>query len=172
NVSAPTLPLFSRSGAPTSAEPGLNLSYAYFALCVLGASAARARSSWFLPGLVLVLGWAFWGRRSRGSSPLAWAASLLTASALALLTQQGLVYLETALQRLDNALIARFALSRPFDVSETRTLLGAVGAMKLSGRIVLRVNAADQAPPALLRESSYNLFKSPVWGSSRREFAP
>jgi len=161
-------------GSPGSlpAEARVNISYPYFAICILGASAARARSIWFLAGMFLLLGWAFWERRSRSWSLGAWVASLLLAAALGLVTQKGLLYLESALQNLDNALVARFNRGASLDVTQTRTMLGAVGELKLSGRIVLHVRSGNNPPPGLLRESSYNMFKSPVWGSSRRDFAP
>ncbi len=153
-----------------AAEGGINISYPYFATCLLAASAARARSPWFLGGLFLLLGWAFWGRRSRNFSPLACAVSLLAAAALGSVTQQGMIYLQGALQRLDTALMMRFGQGQVFDASENRTMLGAIGHLKLSGHIVLRVKSQRRPPPALLREASYNLFRSPVWGGAKREF--
>src|SRR5262249_38744487 len=55
------------------------------------------------------------------------------------------------------------------DPKESRTMIGAIGRLKLSGRIVLRVES-DSPPPALLREASYSLFKAPIWGASKKEF--
>lgn len=163
------------SGVPASPPFGervVNISYSYLAVCILGASAARARSAWFLAMLMLLLAWALWGRRSRSFSPWAWAGSLGVAVALGWVTREGLFIVEEALQKLDNALVARFSQGRSIEANETRTMLGAVGNLKLSGRIVLRVNSGDQPPPPLLRENSFNLFKSPVWASSKRDFGP
>ncbi len=160
------------TGPPPASAPegGVNISYPYFAICLLAASAARARSPWFLGGLFSLLGWAFWARRPRGFSPLAFALSLLAAASLGSVTQHGLAYLQGALQRLDTALMMRFGQGQLFDASEHRTMLGAIGKLKLSGHIVLRVKTQGQPPAGLLREASYNLFKSPIWGGSKREF--
>src|SRR5439155_26594303 len=143
----------------SSSTAGLNVSYPYLAVCLLGASAAKARSPWlFVTGLLLLLGWALWDCRAQGFRPVAWGASLAAAIALGMAGQHGLFYLQTILQKLDSALVMRFGQASLLDAKETRTMLGAIGHLKLSGHIVLRVNSGDKAPPALLREASYNLF--------------
>jgi len=167
----PLRPAPSGAGA-ASAEGHLNVSYPYLALCLLGASAARARSPWFLAGLLLLLGWTFWARRSRGFSPIVWVGSILAASVLGLFVQRSLLTLQVVAQRLDSALVTRLSRGWSADAKESRTMLGSIGKLKLSGQIMLRVNSGDQPPPTLLREASYNLFKSPVWGSARRQFTP
>src|SRR5258706_5910059 len=45
-------PRRSRTPPASAAEDGINISYPYFAICLLAASAARARSPWVLGGLV------------------------------------------------------------------------------------------------------------------------
>jgi hypothetical protein len=151
-------------------ERHLNVSYPYLAICLLGASAARARAPWFIAGLLLLLGWALWARRSKDVSAAAWAASLLTAVSLGVFAERGLFYLQGMLQRLDSALMMRFLSGPDLEMKEARTMLGSVGRVKLSGRIVIRIKPGGEPPPALLREASYNLFKSPVWSAAKREF--
>ena len=153
-----------------SPEWGFNVSYPYFGFCLLGASAARTTTPWFLAALVLLLGWSLWPSRSRDFSPISWAASLLLAGALGLTAQRGVLYLQMVFQKLDNALVSRFTRGQAFEANESRTLLGAIGKLKLSGKIVLFVDPGNKPPPALLREASFNLFRSPVWGSSKRDF--
>lgn len=152
-------------------ERGINLGYPYFAVCVLAASAAKARSPWFFAGLGLLIGWALWRGRARGYSRATWAACLVVAVGLGFLTQVGLVYLQAVVQRLDTALMMRWSRAREFDVNETRTHLGAVGRLKLSGQIVMRIKASNQPPPALVREASYDYFRSPLWLASSRGFS-
>jgi protein-glutamine gamma-glutamyltransferase len=152
------------------ATDGLNVGFPYFAVCVLAASAAKARSPWFFAGLCLLVGWALWRGRPRSSSPAAWAGSLMAALVLGFFLQVGLVYVQAGLQRLENALVNRFTHGRDVDAKESRTRLGAIGPLKLSGSIVLRVKSGDQPPPPLLREASYNFFKSPYWVAVTRDF--
>lgn len=150
-------------------ESGLNVTYPYLALTLVAASAANERSIWFSIGLALLVGWALWPRRPRGYSVTTWAGAMVLAVAFGFAAQAGLRALQQAAQQLDSMIMSRLTGGRNFDPKESRTMLGAIGRVKLSGRIHLRVEA-DGAPPALLREASYNLFKGSLWGASKRDF--
>ena len=142
---------------------GLNVAWPYFVVCVLAASAPNERSLRFPIGLALLASWALWSRRSRGYSAWKWSLCLLLAVALGFAGQAGLIVLRGVMQQLESALVSRYAGGRNFDPKGSRTMLGAIGQLKLSGRIVLRVLAEGQPPPSLLREASYTLFKAPAW---------
>lgn len=147
---------------------GLNVGWPYYVVCLLAASAANERTLWFSAGLAVLVGWASWTRRSRSFPPVAWAASLVLAVGLGFAAQLGLRELQGLMRKFDAALIARFASGRGFEPKEHRTSLGAIGQLKLSGSIVLRVEA-EGTPPPLLREASYNLLRSPTWAISRQK---
>ncbi len=150
----------SETGPPAA---GLNVAWPYFAACLLAASAANEKTIGFSIGLVVLAGWALWTRRPRSFSIFAWVACLLTVIGLGFAAQSGMRAMQELMRRLDGMLIARLAGgNRGFDPKESRTMLGAIGRLKLSGSIVLRVEA-EGAPPALLREASYKLFRSPYW---------
>jgi hypothetical protein len=152
-------------------DPGLNVLWPFFAVCMLAASAANDRSSHFPIGLALLTGWALWATRPRRVPTLRWSACALAAILLGLGSLEGLLLARSAVQRFENTLVARFASGRNFDPRESRTMLGEIGRLKLSGRIVLRVETDGQPPPELLREVSYTQFKSPHWTATRQEFA-
>jgi hypothetical protein len=147
---------------------GLNVGWPYFVVCLLAASAANERTIWFSVGVAGLTGWALWRGRSRSFPAVAWSICLLAAIGLGLAAQIGLRELQGLLRQLDGALVARFAGGRGFDPKESRTMLGSIGRLKLSGSIVLRVEA-EGAPPPLLREASYNLFRSPYWAVPRQQ---
>jgi protein-glutamine gamma-glutamyltransferase len=149
---------------------GLNLCYPYFACCVFSASAANQRSAWFSAGLLGLVIWPLWLNRSRSFRPAAWIGCLLLALILGVATQLGMLEVQKLLQRLDEALLARWSSGRMVDARQNQTHLGAIGALKLSGRIVLRVDSDGKPPPALLREASYDLFQAPHWSASKRDF--
>src|SRR5688572_5651175 len=149
-------------------DSGLNVGWPYFVVCLLAASAANERTIWFSAGLAVLVGWALWMRRSKGFPPLAWAICMVLAVGLGFVAQLGIREMSGLLRKLDGALIARFAGGQGFEPKETRTSLGAIGRLKLSGNIVLRVEA-DGAPPALLREASYSLLRSPTWAVPRQK---
>jgi transglutaminase-like putative cysteine protease len=154
-------------GSYADKQDGLNVAWPYFAVCLLAASAANEKTLWFSIGLVTLAGWALWTRRPRSFPAAAWAACLLAVVALGFGAQSGMREMQQLIRQLDGALIARLARGgQGFDPKESRTALGAIGRLKLSGRIVLRIEA-EGAPPPLLREASYKLFLSMSWAAPK-----
>ena len=58
------------------ADPALDVSYPYLALCVAGASAANVRTAGFYLGLCVLVAWALWPHRSRAVPWPVWGALL------------------------------------------------------------------------------------------------
>ena len=152
------------------ASEGVNVAYPYLAVCLLAASATNPDKPWFYAGVSGLVAWALWPRRSPAFSTPVWAACLSAVIALGYGGQAGMLALRQALERFDAALLSRFYGATHFDAKESRTRLGSIGERKLSGRIVLRLQASDGNPPALLHEASYSRFKAPIWTASRKEF--
>lgn len=149
---------------------GLNVSWPYAAAVLVAASAVPQDSNVFFIGATLGLAWALWTIRPRSFPAAGWGAVLVLVIGLAYAGQHGLVQLRVLLQRLDAALVAHLSGAR-FAPDESRTRLGSVGRLKLSGQIVMRLaTTSNAAPPTLLREASFNLFKAPIWGASRKAF--
>jgi protein-glutamine gamma-glutamyltransferase len=148
-------------------EGGLNVSHPFFAVCLLAASTTNQRALWFYVGLSLLLAWALWFHRSVRFSPVLWSVLLMVALAGGYGVHLGLSRLQAAIENWNASWLARF-VRQGFDANESRTDIGAIGKLKLSGRIVLRLEA-DGSPPPLLREASYNFFQSPAWQSRRRD---
>jgi protein-glutamine gamma-glutamyltransferase len=157
-------------GEIASADSGLNVSWPYFALCLLAACSANERTLWFTAGLILLSAWALWTSRQRGFSATRWAIVLLAAVSLGFVLQMGLRGLQQLVQRLDNAIIAGMVSNTGFDAKESRTMIGAVGKVKQSGSILLRLETDGQSPPGLLREAVYNRYKEPMWIAANRNF--
>ncbi len=155
--------------APALAEPGLNISYPFLGLVLFAATLSRETSPWFLVGLAILLGWALERNRPRTFSLTAWVTTLICALALGVAGVFGLLQLQGLLRSLDGAIMARLGAGNNFDPKGTWTRMGSIGGMKQSGQIVLRVESEGNPPP-LLREASYDQFRAPVWGSSKRHF--
>ena len=128
-------------GLPRTTGSGLNVAWPYFALCLLATSAANQRTWSFPIGLAVFGVWALWSRRSKSVPVAAWAACLLVALCAAFSSQLGMRQLQMLMHRLDSAIIARFAGGREFEPKEHRTAIGSIGGLKLSGSIVLHVEA-------------------------------
>lgn len=172
-VALSTFSWWLRRKSATNPEPilgaGVNVSSYYFALCLVAASATNQRSLGFYAGFSLLLAWSFWQRRSRRFSTVLWCGMIAVVVALGYVGHVGLNRLQNVLESMDVPWLSRFS-GIEFDPKESRTAIGSIGRLKLSGRIVLRVETDGPSPPALLRQASYNLFKSPGWFAARKDF--
>jgi transglutaminase-like putative cysteine protease len=154
------------------ADPPLDVGYPYLALCVAGASAANVRTAGFYLGLCLLVAWALWPVRSRAVSWPVWGALLAVAAALGYAGHVGL----QALQGVVEAAVTEWVLDyvdRDRDPFRSLTALGSIGRLKLSDRILLRVETERPLPaPLLLHEASYDVYSSSVWGATDAAFGP
>lgn len=151
--------------------PGINVAWPFFALCLFSASAGNRRTLDFPIGLFLLLTWALWSRRPAAHTATAWAACILAAGAAGGGVYLGMRGLQELDQKLQAALGARWAGNKGFDPRQSRTAIGTVGRMKLSGSIVFRVES-EEKPPELLREASYSFFRNTQWSAPKQNFAP
>jgi len=154
---------------PNEAPGGINVSFIYFGLCLFAASAEKSESRLFLPILGVLVASALFTARSRSFARLTWVATLVVTLAVAFAAQLGIRELHQALERIDSLLMSRFG-GRAVDANDTRTALGSIGKLSLSGKIVARLQSPNGLFPPYLREASYNLFRSPFWAATRRDF--
>jgi protein-glutamine gamma-glutamyltransferase len=144
------------------ADRSVNISYPYFALCLLAASFHSNENRSFFWGLCALVGWGLWSQRARRFSVVVWGLSLAAAIGLGYLGERGLGNLQNYIASLNPQWLAGFARHR-FDATQNRTELGSLGRLKTSGRIVIRLEAKEGAPPPLLREASYRSYKRRTW---------
>lgn len=144
--------------------PGVpvDLSYPFVALTLLSASAANERTGIFFAGFAAMATWALWGVRPRRYPVAMWAVVMAGAIALGWAGHVGIAEAQRALERAASAWFLEF-LRRETDPFRSSTALGQVGELKLSPRIVLRVETPERVPPPLLREAAYNVFNAPTW---------
>lgn len=158
------------------AQPGhrrlIELSPLYVVVCLLSAAAANARGPWFYAGLCAIGGWALWSVRASRYPAWTWAACL----GLAVLAGYGgHVGLYTAQRAIESKALEWITewLRRDTDPFRSSTAIGSIGSLKLSDRIVLRLEPVEQgAPPALLREATYNIYNAPTWLAYDAGFSP
>lgn len=141
----------------------------FFALVLVAASTTNRRGWFFFAALSGLLGWALWPLRSRRLPTWAWITAFVLATGLGFASQLGLNSLQRMLVGLEANWLQRFAQGR-FDSLESRTSIGSIGRMKLSGKIVLWVGVTNELPPEVLREASYDTFSYTSWavGGSNR----
>jgi protein-glutamine gamma-glutamyltransferase len=156
---------------PHVPPPSLNVSYPYFGLLMLAASATTAHPESFYWMMAFLLVWGLWAQRVRRFAPALAGAIILLICFGGYAGNSGLRELQRLAVAFDTAFMSRFA-GRDFDHLRHRSLLGSVGRIKKSGSIVMWVKTKDVAlPPPLLREASYDQFTSPVWHVSRKDFS-
>src|SRR4051812_3320518 len=155
--------------ANSSGPGGVNVSFIYLALCLFAASAEKSESPWFYPGLGLLIGWTLFTQRPKHYPLAIWATVMVLVAALGFGAQLGLRELHRAFEQLDSMIFSRLAGST-FSAKDSQTSIGSIGRLNLSGLIVVRLESEHGDFPEYLREASYNIFRSPTWHATRRNF--
>ncbi len=170
-ISVSSLFLFLRKGKTSEGSdyPSIDLTFPYFAFCILCASAANIRSLWFYASMFVLSAWALWSVRP-SVSPFLWAGLLALAGLSGYAGQIGLNMLHKTVEDKTIGWL-RDSLQSNTDPYRAATNIGNIGTLKLSDRIVLRVTSeSGYDPPFHLREASYNTYLSPKWLASRSRF--
>ncbi len=155
-------------------KDGLNTANRYLAVCLLASCIPVQPNEWFYPVLGLLIAWALWARRPQRYGLPLWVGLVSLGLVAGFFAQRGFYQVVLWANARSAAWLAQL-INRNFDALECHTALGEIGRLKLSGKVVLRLEPKDgQAPPALLREASYQLFKFPDWAGAGkiRDFAP
>jgi hypothetical protein len=162
-----------RGNAP--AGRSVNVSYPYFIVCLFSAGihSNKGGASFFLGQCVLIF-WALWRFRSRRFGISVWALALAAVLVFSYFGQRGI----GELQQYNGGYIARLLaqfMRQWADPMQSTTAIGQIGELKLSARIVIRLQTKNgEPPPVYLREASYRNYHSEKqdWlaGSPRSEF--
>ena len=159
----------------TATERYVNVSYLYFIVCLFSAGihANEGTHSYFW-GQAVLLAWALWPLRSRRFGIVVWLVALLMVIGLGFSGQRGLGELQRALEGYNAQWMASFLRQRT-DASQSVTAIGQIGKLKLSPRIVIRLETKNgSAPPGYLREASYRSYhpQRQTWysGGARKDF--
>jgi hypothetical protein len=148
-----------RKGGEIFGDQYLNFSYPYFMVCVFSAGihANNGSRSYFLGTAAMGL-WALWTVRSHRYRLFTWAAALTAVAAVGFVGIIGINQAQRALQNFNAQWMSKFFGHRT-DPLQTVTSMGRIGELKLSARIVIRLQPAKVGhAPAYLREASYRNF--------------
>jgi transglutaminase-like putative cysteine protease len=154
---------------PAWARRTIHPSYLYLALVLFSSCAGTDHPEAYLPLFLGLVAWTLWPWRSPRFPTPVWIASMLVLAAAAFATQRGLEGLRELWQTLENRIMQRAAEGR-FDQLKNHTAIGAVGRLKRSTRIVLRIRSLDGSAPDLLREAAFDRFRANIWTATHREF--
>ena len=159
-----------RRGVPGRAARSTDISYPYFALCILSAGSANVRTPLFYGGMFVLCSWALWQFRARSRPAWVWAVLVAAAGALGYVASAGLTGLQASLEKAAMNAVFGNGETRN-DPGQSRTAIGQIGRIQLSGDIALRVIAAE-LPPRLLRAASYNRYWNGQWFAREPVFRP
>ena len=156
-------------------EAGTDLSYPYFIVCMFSAGihTNEGAQSYFW-GEAVLAGWALWPLRSRRFGVGVWLVALAAAVGLGYSGDRGIGELQRLVAGYDAQWMSGLLRQRT-DPFQSETALGQIGKIKLSSRIVIRLEAKTGGAPAYLREASYRSYQSrqKTWysGSSHSDFS-
>lgn len=148
----------------------IDLSYSYVVVCLIAASAGEVRSPWFIAGVLVITAYALFWHRPRGRSVVVWGCLLMLVAAGGFFGHKAVLKIRWMLEPAFVAWFqdAHWANRSPF---RGHTAIGAIGNLKLSERIVLRVKpGGDGSYPTLLRDAVYQTFNRNTWISRTNTF--
>ncbi|HOW55221.1 MAG TPA: transglutaminase-like domain-containing protein [Syntrophorhabdaceae bacterium] len=149
----------------------VDLSYPYFAVCLLSAGAANVRTPWFYAGFSFLLAWALWVRRPKTFTPVIWVMLLVPVGAAGYIGHIKLHDLQAALQ---DVAVSFFTQGEAADAYKSKTAVGRIGELKLSDRILIRVKAGTpgRQAPFLLQDAGYDSYAASTWFARGSVFQP
>lgn len=153
---------------PTSeAHHRVGLGYPYLGVVLVATAVTPDPAPWLYPALAAVTALALFQARPRYAPRWLWATLLLLATATGAGFHQGLRGLQGMMEEWVLAWFEARLWDR-HDAYSTTTAIGRLGRLKLSERIVLRV---ENAPgPLLLRQASYQRYRAGQWSTVGDDF--
>jgi hypothetical protein len=160
-----------KSGRATTSGRRTDISYPYFIICLFSAGIhTNQGDDIYFWGLSALLAWALWPLRSRRYGIVIWVAALSLAIALGYLGQRGLGRLEQMTEEHNAQWLVHFMRQKTVP-RRSVTALGQIGRLKMSGKIVIRLQPEGGGPPPpYLREASYQNFRLGTWYAGRARY--
>ncbi|HVM49014.1 MAG TPA: DUF4129 domain-containing transglutaminase family protein [Candidatus Acidoferrum sp.] len=163
-----------KQGQAIPHAPNVNVSYAYFGLCLFSACFRARDDSTFFWGLAVLLGWALWKLRSRRFKLAVWAGALAVAVGTGYFGQVGVARVFRFVENYNPQWFGR-SPGGPINALESKTALGSIGRLKTSRKIIIRLEPKDGSrAPGLLRAATYRTYENKIWFSDigRDRFEP
>jgi len=159
-----------RNSTDPSARRELDLRFPYIAACLMAAGQDALEPRAYFPLLALFFAGLLWWNRPPGRRIQAWLPLLGLSALLGYLGQIGLRQAQTQLENAAVDWLSAF-FSGDTDPYRASTAFGDIGTLKLSGRILYRVETPTPLNQALLlRTAAYNRYVDSTWFSSDRTF--
>ncbi|MBW2193409.1 MAG: transglutaminase domain-containing protein [Deltaproteobacteria bacterium] len=171
DISALFLWTFRKRASQMEEETGfrINLTYPYLIQCVISTSAANVRTVSYYAGVLIISTWSLWTVRSKRFSPVIWVFLLILVGTVGYAGHIGLQRLQFVVEDIG---VELFSGAKDIDPFKRTTAIGDIGDLKRSGKIIFRVKPASGIQiPFLLREASYNFYRSSTWYAAGSRFS-
>lgn len=149
-----------------------DLHYAFMGLCILAASAADTDSFAFYSAAAVLTGLILWPLRPQRSSVVVWLLLFCLSVGLGFAGHQQLTQFQQQLEAQMLAMLGNYT-SGVVNPNGTATSMGSVGKLKLSKKIIARIQPESKDNfPLLLQEASYNHYQLATWTATDGIFQP
>ena len=144
----------------------VDTTHAYAAIALAAAGTGSGAAGWLYAGFAAIVGWALLARQPRARIATS-AVMLVGAVAIGHGTHTGIWLLQGQVEEWSTELFQDFFAGKT-DPFRERTRIGDLGRIKLSDRIILRVEADGPRPASiLLREASFERYRNGEWHNIR-----
>ncbi|MCU0857736.1 MAG: hypothetical protein MUC65_04960 [Pontiellaceae bacterium] len=141
--------------------PPVNLFYPYLLLSLIAAGFGNRTDGSYFAGICVLGGWTAYGFRSRQTPLYRWIVLILLAAGLGFSGHTALFELQKILTGMSRRFFEHSA-----NPLKSITSLGDIGTQKMHDTILFRATPdTPAARPLLLREASYNVYRSPEWSA-------
>ena len=149
----------------------IDLSYPYFFICVIAASAGNQQPVFFYISVVILLSLALWCLKPPHTATFVWLPLILFTAISGYGGQIGMTRLQSIAEATFLNWFDQFMWHNR-DPRRTSTAIGSLGKLKQSDRIVLRVDphATNLHLPLLVREATYINYSYGVWTNYQEKF--
>ena len=148
----------------------INISLPYVFLCLIAASSGNKYNDAFFFACSVIIVWVLWTLRAKHYSFIRWITPIVAIFAIAFAMQQGLQELQNKTESFFLELFEQYGF-RSTDPDKTSTAIGSLGRLKLSDRIVFRIETDKQfIEPVNFRETTYSRYAFGSWKNPKVEF--
>ena len=152
-----------------SGDQRLDITPHFIAVCIVAASTSSRGGGYFVAVIAIIVIGMLLVARPRRYRGWHWATVMLLALGLAVATQMGMLYMHRSLESSVMYWVDQFPWSP--DPNRAVTAIGAIGRLKLSDRIRVRVTPSAQLKlPLMLQEATYDSFRFGTWSALDAEF--
>ena len=160
------LPVLSLPLAALGRYREVDVTHAYAALALAAAGTGNGAQPWLYAAYAAIVGWALLARLPRARLAIG-AVMFVAAAAFGHAIHTGIWLLQGQVEEWSTELLQDF-FSGKADPFKERTRIGDLGRIKLSDRILMRVEVGAPRPASLLlRESAFEVYRNGEWRSVR-----